>query len=917
MKAFYCEGRDKGAGLSDKLCFTLVKRLLAHNERRSRNAEDSMRVLESIAIHRLRAKDATGYCLVVNDEAVLNNTTGPEWDSVLAQCGAVSRATIPTAFQPEPFCHGTDLYRMVGPVPSDGGEVHHVMLESREGRLASLVEEVMQVEDARSAVVTLDCGDRGLMTCVLVEFAKGGHVGASLESLFPSAEVIRVSDTSQRLVFSHLGTTCRWMFSAGNEVVLMPVRSREDSGQSKVLVTFTDAEGALEPVLCSWRREDESGLGSFIRLSFNAPSRPLLATPVAELASREPVELSVMLTRDGRLPQDDRRLYLIDEASPSFPKVLSRIVDASEFAAQGAVSYARWEGSEKAVTYAFLSPLIREFECYRDVRSYRILDAHLGLRGLAVREGYRFVPEMPEDEGWIAALSDVLFASVGAGDTAWAVVDPHGMSDSGMASLTAVVIPAFFPLDGYRRNLEVFGPVLRASLVADEKSRHQEFSSRSESAWQMAAHAEKANSEIYAEKLFDELKKDAETLDRSLQAMRDDVRSTKEMAEPLHDEAKLTRKDLQSMTDAFAKAIKSSADKSANWAELQRRFNEHVRLLEAAVRMLDGGVRLKATTELERVTNQNAEITQRLASLRQAEADVIQAHLRSSQLAASLEQESHRVQAEIETRERAIADDCSQVAEFDILVEKVSSLAAVEHALALETMKLRHAEAQCVIREQAAKAELGKLDNLERSLVARQQRIQSEVAGITHKRASVSAGLAQVRTAGADRDKLQKALESEERTLANMIKLGDPRIAAQQLIAKAKALRNEIEEVEEGRKLLADGDVILADLEAKLNAMLDGHSLADLRKKVAATQKDIDALEKATRSLEDALAAQAGLAVGLPTDERQATWERYRQHAMEVLKFARAIYLRSRNPLNPPLADEINAAIEALRQLLP
>ena len=72
MKAFYREGKDGGAGLSDSLCFALVRRLLAHNERRSRGAEDAMRILDSIAIHRLKAKGASGYCLVVNDRAVLD-----------------------------------------------------------------------------------------------------------------------------------------------------------------------------------------------------------------------------------------------------------------------------------------------------------------------------------------------------------------------------------------------------------------------------------------------------------------------------------------------------------------------------------------------------------------------------------------------------------------------------------------------------------------------------------------------------------------------------------------------------------------------------------------------------------------------------------------------------------------------------
>ena len=154
-------------------------------------------------------------------------------------------------------------------------------------------------------------------------------------------------------------------------------------------------------------------------------------------------------------------------------------------------------------------------------------------------------------------------------------------------------------------------------------------------------------------------------------------------------------------------------------------------------------------------------------------------------------------------------------------------------------------------------------------------------------------------------------------SLADLIKGGDPRVAAQHLIDKAKSLRAEIEEVEEGKRLLTDGEAILSELESNLLALLQGISMVTLRADVAGTQKDIESLEKAIRSLEDVLAADTQIKSSHAPDGRAESWAAFRREAECRLKQARNSYLRSRNPMNSPLVDEINASIDALRQLLP
>jgi hypothetical protein len=830
----------------------------------------------------------------------------------------VSRERIPTAFESKPFCTGAELYRLVSPVPSDGGEVYHAMLEAREGRFESLIHEVMQLEDARAAVVTMTCGqDRGTMTCVLVEFGEGGYLGGSMESLFPSAEVVRISDNSQRLVFSHLGTTCRWMFSPGNEVVLMPILSREDSGQSKALVTFRGKDDALEPVLCSWRREDESGLGSFVKMSLNTAAQPLLPRPVAALLTEVSVDVPVVLTRDVREIHDDRRMYVVNESASAFSKVLLRIVDAAELAGSGAVSFTRWvDPLSGGAVYAFLSHVILEFEAYRDVRAYRIIDVQMGSLGLAVRVGFRFMPEMPADEAWVSAVSASLFGAEEARASGWAIVDPVGMTDEGLAAIEGLAIPEFTPFEGYRKHINVFGPVLKADLIADEQAKHAALAARAESAWNQATAAERLQAETRAREFFDALEREARQLDQTLMAMRQEVRTTMEMAAPLHEQAKGSRNDLQSLAADFTEGMRAAAAKSSNWAELQKRLHGHVLLLESAVRMLDDSVRKHAGAELNRIQVQNGGIASRLAALQQTEAEVLDAHARSSQLVARLQAESSRVAAEIERSEAAIFENGDRVGEFDALIQRMRSLAAVEHAKALETMQVRHSEAQCSIREQEAREKMNKLAQSSVNLQARLKRLAVEASDIEARRAAIRNEVQQVRSAASNRDRLQLDWQREQKALDEMIKGGDPRVTAHQLVAKAKAIRTEIEAVEESRKLLADGDAEIAKLEVELKARLEGSSLHALRAEVLGTQKDIEALEKAIASLEDAMAAAAQLQASIPDGERAQFWRDFRAEAEAKLKQARVSYLRSRNPRSGPFVEEINAAIEALRQLL-
>lgn len=273
--------------------------------------------------------------------------------------------------------------------------------------------------------------------------------------------------------------------------------------------------------------------------------------------------------------------------------------------------------------------------------------------------------------------------------------------------------------------------------------------------------------------------------------------------------------------------------------------------------------------------------------------------------------------AEIDSRESAIIEDGMLVADFDALVSRAMSLAAIEHAKELEAMKLRHSEAQCSIREQEARDEIAKIAAHAASVAERLKAVGTEAARASLQRESVKAEIAKVRNAEADRDNLRRALEKEERMLADMIKGGDPRVAAQHLIEKAKSLRSEIDEVEEGRRLLSDGEAILSRLESELASLLKGASMISLRADVSGTQKDIESLDKALRSLEDAIAADSQLKASHAPEGRGELWADFRRDAERKLKQARNTYLRSRNPMNPPLIEEINASIDQLRQLLP
>ena len=916
MKAFSSKG-DKGPGLSRKACFALIKRLLARNEGRSPVVEDRIRMLKGIAIHRGRGPHSKGYCLVVKDQASLNNATGPMWDNLLEELGAESKSTLPLGFEDVPFCGGDSLHRIASPAPGAGGEVRHVMLESRRGRFEKLLEEVTHVDGARAAIITMEADGKGPMTCVMLEFGKEGLPGGALESIFPSAEVIRVSDDPRRMVFTHLGSSCRWMFEPENDVVLVPVFAREHPDENKALVTFRGEDGSLETALCRWSREDESGLGSFIRLSLNTPDRPLLLESSTSILAEGAVDMPVWLAREDRALGDDRRIYVISDKAPLFFKALARIVDAAELSGQGNLSFARWtEADSGASIYAFRSDFISELESLRDVRAYRIIEAQLEGRGLAVRHGYRFVPEMPDDEGWGAAIKSALFDASGQDKVGWALVDPCAQGDDGLSSISAVIIPEFKSFEGYRKHVAVFGPVVRAELIADEKDKHLEFSAQAEAAWTKAAEAEKASHDANAQSLFDELSKRAKALDESLRAMEEEVRSTTDMAAPLHAEAKQTRDDLEKTVTGFREAIRGSAEKSANWSRLQRILQQHIQLLESYARMLDGTVSSNAQAELARVKSQEAILVRRIQELRQAEAEVAAAHVKSAELVSRLEEEVARVEAEIERLGEYIALDAERVAYFDALTAKMAALADLRHAKETKSLNLQHAYAQCAVHEQEVNNELS---SLERSLVAladKKKIVAAQSAEIARRREVNRAQGVDVRNAEADRDNLTRALAREEKTLADMIKAGDPRQLARALLDKAKAVRADIEEVNEARRLLTDGDAEITKLESELDALLVGQSIDSLRTKVKGTEAAVVVLGRAIHSLEDALAGEDLLRANPIAAEKLRAWGQFKSEASRRLAAARVTYLRCRNPMESPLIDEINAAIDALKQLL-
>jgi hypothetical protein len=792
------------------------------------------------------------------------------------------------------------------------------MLESRSGRFENLLEEVTNVDGARAAIVTMTSEAKGPMTCIMIEFSKEGVTAGALESLFPSAEVIRVSDDSRRLVFTHLGSSCRWMFEAENDIVLVPVLVRDQLEENRALVTFRGDDGALEAVLFNWTRSDESGLGSFVKLSLNTPDRPLFPRSSAEALGDSPVDMPVWLAGDDRATAEGGRVYVISDQTPLFAKVISRIVDAAELSGQGALSYARWEDPASGATfYAFRCEFVAELESYRDVRSYRILDSQLDPYGLAVRTGYRFVPEMPDDDGWTLAIKSSLFDSVGATGAAWALVDPCAQNDEGLAGVSAVIVPVFKPFERYSKHLGVFGPVVRAELIAEEKERHREFSARAEKAWHHAAEVEKANRDAYAQALFDQTAQDAERLDASLGAMRDDVLATKDMAAPLFAEAKLTREGLEQTTESFKKAVSGAAVKSANWVRLQKQLQENVTLLESYVKMLDDSVRSHAQAELGRIKAQDLALTQRLAELKRAEEEVVLAHAGSASLVARLEAETTRVESEIQRLGASVALDAARVAEFDGLTAKMRSLADLEHAKELQSLKLRLAYAQCDVREAEVRDELLNLEKSKIVLADKLKDVANQNSEITRRREAVRLAGVDVRKAESERENNIRALRQEEKNLADMIKDGDARLAARELLEKAKSVREEIAEVEVARRLLSDDGAEIARLQARLVDLLQGASSDGLQFQVTGSQDALVVLKQAIDALEKALAADDMLRRNPIAAGMVGSWGRFRSEAARRLKSARSTYLRSRNPLDPPLPDEINSAIESLKQLLP
>jgi len=389
------------------------------------------------------------------------------------------------------------------------------------------------------------------------------------------------------------------------------------------------------------------------------------------------------------------------------------------------------------------------------------------------------------------------------------------------------------------------------------------------------------------------------------------------MAAPLHEEAKQAREGLAQTTESFKKAVSGAAVKSANWVRLQKQLQENVTLLESYVRMLDDSVSSHAQAELGRIKAQDLALTQRLAELKRAEDEVVQAHAGSALLVARLEAETTRVESEIERLGASVALDAARVAEFDGLTAKMRSLADLEHAKELQSLKLRLAYAQCDVREAEVRDELLNLEKSKTGLADKLKDIANQNSEITRRREAIRLAGVDVRKAESERENNIRALRQEEKNLADMIKDGDARLAARELLEKAKSVREEIAEVEVARRLLSDDGAEIARLQARLDDLLQGASSDGLQVEAAGSQDALVVLKEAIAALEKALAADDMLRRNPIAAGMVGSWGRFRSEAARRLKSARSTYLRSRNPLDPPLPDEINAAIESLKQLLP
>jgi myosin heavy subunit len=426
---------------------------------------------------------------------------------------------------------------------------------------------------------------------------------------------------------------------------------------------------------------------------------------------------------------------------------------------------------------------------------------------------------------------------------------------------------------------------------------------------------EKANRDALARHLFDQTAAEAERLDASLGAMREEVQATKDMAAPLHAEAKLTREGLGQTAEAFKSAVSEAAAKSANWVRLQKQLQETVTLLESYVKMLDDSVRAHAQAEFGRIKAQDLALSQRLTELKRAEAEIVQAHENSALLVARLESENARVEAEIGRLGESVALDAERVARFDELTAKMRSLAELEQAKELQALKLRMAYAESEVRESEVRGELERMEKSKAGLAEKLKNVAGQTSEIARRREAVRIAGVDVRNAESERDNNILALGREEKSLADMIKDGDPRLAARDLLDKAKSIRGQIAEVEEGRRLLADGDAEIAKHQARLDDLLQGSSFDGLQSKVRGSHDALVVLERAIIALEDALAGDEILRRNPIAADKVRSWDRFRSEATRRLQAARSTYLRSRNPLDPPLLDEINAAIESLKQL--
>jgi hypothetical protein len=885
MKTFFCLKKLQPKGMTRELAFLLLEELRI---RHSRVALRGVAQVElPVHVHLLRDTRGNGYVVDVDHSDAFDGLEESEWAEFLERIGVASAEEIPQQLKIESTFRSTELFRLASPESGTVSSVRHVLLESVSGRFQQLLQEVAAHPSVRASVVKLTRQNHGILVAILAEFPEGISA-ASLPLIFPSAQVIRVSEDGTRSAFSHIGSSCLWMVR--HDLLLQSIRLGVPDGEAKAFLTFGSDDGSLVIDICSWRQDEELPVANFVKMVAKASKAPMLTALTGDVSS----DLDIVLQRDGQTEHQGSHVYVVNSEHALCRRALALLADAAELGLGGELEFACWRSdSNSALVYAFLSSeVVPDLDHVPGIDVYALLDVPLRSARLAVRSGWRFLPYMPQDDVWLTAVSGALLGEVDPTEGALVLVDPA--TNGNEVSFGGRLIKGFKAFTSFSAHAAVLGQAVHVQLLEvppSDGAKLPELQLEAESAWIAAADVERSLIEIRTSQLFEQMRQEAVDREEFMNKLRSDVELLAATADKFRGLPAELDAGIRNFVAALMAPVSKAGMEAKKWEYLLRDLESWRIRIEGHASILDKTADLAMRDESGHLAALQFSLLERKRTLEEDERRMAADHDTALALGKQLDVSFASAQAAALSGQAKLAGVDRQTFELDVLIEQISQTEAARqaHGRAKQNLQQRAAELKMKSEYVSSQSALVLQESLRVADELHKVESQREQATVTQKDLRQQEELVKRR-----RSELVDARRQVDELgvqLKRAIGTADPRVEHSRLTSEVDAIRTQINDIERSKAAIVQSMQSLESMGSRLEEVsrdFDPVLAKERLKAASATERE---LLDAISSLERILTVTFLLKEDAIPERTYAALRKMMEKAIASLSDARAIFV--------------------------